>query len=80
MPVQYIKIEPLKTWGPSLNYSIWYVELHGYDDPLHSSKTVQEYTMVRNHHRESNEFYESLPPLSFNYCCYIDIISHEKWN
>ncbi|CAH2042154.1 unnamed protein product, partial [Iphiclides podalirius] len=29
LPVQYIKIVPLLSWGPAYNYTIWYVELHG---------------------------------------------------
>ncbi|CAG0889290.1 unnamed protein product [Darwinula stevensoni] len=31
-PCRFIKIVPLQSWGPSFNYSIWYVELHGIDD------------------------------------------------
>ncbi len=30
--LRYIKIMPLQSWGPSFNYSIWYVELRGTDD------------------------------------------------
>nr|XP_049700727.1 muskelin isoform X2 [Helicoverpa armigera] len=29
LPVQYIKIVPLQSWGPAYNYTIWYVELTG---------------------------------------------------
>ncbi|XP_068620110.1 muskelin [Battus philenor] len=29
LPVQYIKIVPLMSWGPAYNYTIWYVELRG---------------------------------------------------
>lgn len=29
LPVTYIKILPLQSWGPAYNYTIWYVELHG---------------------------------------------------
>ncbi|RVE51419.1 hypothetical protein evm_003974 [Chilo suppressalis] len=29
LPVQYIKIVPLQSWGPAYNYTIWYVELQG---------------------------------------------------
>ncbi|XP_037092841.1 muskelin-like isoform X2 [Pollicipes pollicipes] len=32
-PCQYVKVVPLHSWGPSFNYSIWYVELWGVDDP-----------------------------------------------
>lgn len=24
---------PLMSWGPSFNFSIWYIELHGIEDP-----------------------------------------------
>lgn len=30
-PCRYIKILPLQSWGPSFNFSIWYVELTGID-------------------------------------------------
>ncbi|XP_022814581.1 muskelin [Spodoptera litura] len=29
LPIQYIKIVPLQSWGPAYNYTIWYVELTG---------------------------------------------------
>ncbi|XP_028163273.1 muskelin isoform X2 [Ostrinia furnacalis] len=29
LPVSYIKIVPLQSWGPAYNFSIWYVELQG---------------------------------------------------
>ncbi|XP_063385695.1 muskelin [Cydia fagiglandana] len=29
LPVQYLKIVPLQSWGPAYNYTIWYVELQG---------------------------------------------------
>ncbi|KAL4704274.1 hypothetical protein ACJJTC_016292 [Scirpophaga incertulas] len=29
LPVNYIKIVPLQSWGPAYNYTIWYVELQG---------------------------------------------------
>ncbi|XP_062501613.1 muskelin-like isoform X2 [Corticium candelabrum] len=31
-PCNYIKIVPLLAWGPSFNFSIWYIELHGHDE------------------------------------------------
>ncbi|KAI8056701.1 hypothetical protein BDF22DRAFT_667533 [Syncephalis plumigaleata] len=33
LPCEYIRIEPASAWGQSANISIWYVELHGIDDP-----------------------------------------------
>ncbi|KAL0278114.1 UNVERIFIED_CONTAM: hypothetical protein PYX00_000022 [Menopon gallinae] len=32
VPCRYIKIMPLQCWGPSFNFSIWFVELMGVDD------------------------------------------------
>ncbi|CAH0695734.1 unnamed protein product [Spodoptera exigua] len=29
LPIQYLKIVPLQSWGPAYNYTIWYVELNG---------------------------------------------------
>lgn len=29
LPIQYVKIVPLQSWGPAYNYTIWYVELTG---------------------------------------------------
>ncbi|KCV71755.1 hypothetical protein H696_01176 [Fonticula alba] len=33
LPVKYIKIEPLQSFGPNYNFSIWHVKLHGIDQP-----------------------------------------------
>ncbi|XP_072942576.1 muskelin [Epargyreus clarus] len=32
LPLRYIKIVPIQSWGPSYSYTIWYVELHGIDN------------------------------------------------
>lgn len=32
VPCRFIKIMPLQCWGPSFNFSIWFVELMGIDD------------------------------------------------
>ncbi|XP_034835411.1 LOW QUALITY PROTEIN: muskelin [Maniola hyperantus] len=39
LPVRYIKIVPLQSWGPAYNYTIWYVELQGkiHDDLINSA-------------------------------------------
>ncbi|XP_059059021.1 muskelin [Achroia grisella] len=29
LPIRYLKIVPLQSWGPAYNYTIWYVELRG---------------------------------------------------
>lgn len=31
-PCRYIKIVPIQSWGPSFNFSIWFVKLSGIDD------------------------------------------------
>lgn len=47
IPVRYIKLEPLESWGSNFNYSLWYVELHGDDDPLLiSSETAKFYQVI----------------------------------
>jgi hypothetical protein len=40
-PCRYIKIMPLQSWGPSFNFSIWFVELIGVD-----SLTILSYFSV----------------------------------
>jgi len=32
-PVNFVKIVPLQSWGPSFNYSVWFVALFGDDSP-----------------------------------------------
>ena len=32
-PSRFIKVVPLLSWGPSFNFSIWYVGLQGDDAP-----------------------------------------------
>ena len=32
-PCKYVKIVPIQSWGPSFNFSIWFVELRGDDSP-----------------------------------------------
>ncbi len=31
LPVRFIKIVPIAAWGSNFNFSIWFVELHGWD-------------------------------------------------
>ncbi|XP_053966512.1 muskelin isoform X1 [Anastrepha ludens] len=47
LPVSYIKIVPLLSWGPTFNFSIWYIELHGQDDPMYTSASLKKYNMLR---------------------------------
>lgn len=46
-PVQYISVVPHLSWGPSFNFSIWYLEFHGVDEPKLIRKVLFEYNMVR---------------------------------
>lgn len=46
-PILYVKIMPLLSWGPSFNFSIWYVELHGQDDPMFMGLSLKNYNMAR---------------------------------
>jgi len=47
LPILYLKIVPLLSWGPSFNFSIWYVELHGQDDPMYTSARMKNYNALR---------------------------------
>lgn len=42
----YVQIMPLLSWGPSFNFSIWYVELHGQDDPVYVQESLKGYNTV----------------------------------
>uniref|UniRef100_T1J0F1 Muskelin N-terminal domain-containing protein n=1 Tax=Strigamia maritima TaxID=126957 RepID=T1J0F1_STRMM len=70
-PCRYIKIVPIQSWGPSFNFSIWYVELNGIDewDVVHPCmnwyNTYREKEAIRlclKHFRQHNytEAFESL--------------------
>ncbi|XP_069681633.1 muskelin [Periplaneta americana] len=70
-PCRYIKIMPLQSWGPSFNFSIWFVELTGIDDwevvkpCMDWFNTYREREVVRlclKHFRQHNyqEAFESL--------------------
>ncbi|XP_073845147.1 muskelin 1 [Musca autumnalis] len=47
LPILYIKIVPLLSWGPTFNYSIWYIELMGQDDPMYTSGCLKDYNKLR---------------------------------
>ncbi|XP_067630617.1 muskelin isoform X2 [Eurosta solidaginis] len=47
LPILYMKIVPLLSWGPTFNFSIWYIELHGQDDPMYTSESLKNYNMLR---------------------------------
>lgn len=70
-PISFVKVLPLHSWGPIFNYSIWYVELRGTDEPavvsphLHWFHAYREREAVRlclKHFRQQNysEAFESL--------------------
>ncbi|CAO3610091.1 unnamed protein product [Cunninghamella echinulata] len=42
-PVQYIKIVPVSTFSSNFNYSIWYIEIHGINDPVIIENVIKEY-------------------------------------
>jgi len=44
----YIKIQPIQSWGPSFNFSVWFVELTGDNNP----KLVSECTAWHREYRE----------------------------
>lgn len=46
LPILFVKIVPLLSWGPTFNFSIWYIELHGQDDPMYTSVSLRNYNMV----------------------------------
>ncbi|MGH0119314.1 UNVERIFIED_CONTAM: hypothetical protein FKN15_025785 [Acipenser sinensis] len=70
-PCRFIKIVPLMSWGPSFNFSIWYVELNGIDEPDVVQPCLNWYSKYREqeairlclkHFRQHNytEAFESL--------------------
>jgi len=62
-PCRYIKIVPLMSWGPSFNFSIWHVSLHGIDDQTYVRPRLKWFNNFREqeairlclkHFREKN--------------------------
>ncbi|XP_060835034.1 muskelin [Rhopalosiphum padi] len=47
IPVRYIRLEPLESWGSNFNYSLWYVELHGIDDSHIISSEITRFHQFR---------------------------------
>jgi len=63
VPCRYIKIAAIVSWGPSFNFSIWHVELHGLTSPkvvqpkIHSFLEFKEKEVIRyclKHFRDNN--------------------------
>jgi hypothetical protein len=46
-PCRFIKIVPVQSWGPSFNFSIWYVELVGTQDWDAVKPCIQWYNAFR---------------------------------
>jgi hypothetical protein len=42
----YIKIAPLLAWGANFNFSIWYVEMHGTNEPEVVQRVYRDYVQV----------------------------------
>lgn len=47
IPVIFIQIMPLLSWGTSFNFSIWFVELSGQDDPIFVRSSLRAYNTQR---------------------------------
>lgn len=47
LPIRYIQIMPLFSWGTGFNFSIWYVELLGNDDPVGVDSVLKSYNIER---------------------------------
>ena len=63
-PCRYIKIVPIQSWGPSFNFSIWYVELAGSNDWELVKPCIQWY----NAYREKEAIRLCLKHLRQNQC------------
>jgi len=63
-PCRFIKIVPVQSWGPSFNFSIWYVELVGTQDWEVVKPCIQWY----NAHREREAVRLCLKHLRQNQC------------
>ncbi|GLV40092.1 muskelin [Carabus blaptoides fortunei] len=49
IPIRYIKIVPLVAWGPSFNFTLWFVEFQGIDEPNVIEWNTKYFTMYREH-------------------------------
>ncbi|XP_062544151.1 muskelin isoform X2 [Armigeres subalbatus] len=47
LPIKFIQIVPLLSWGPSFNFCIWYVELLGIEDSIFIMSNLRKYNMLR---------------------------------
>nr|XP_029713847.1 muskelin isoform X1 [Aedes albopictus] len=47
LPIKFLQIVPLLSWGPSFNFCIWYVELLGIEDSIFILSNLRKYNMLR---------------------------------
>uniref|UniRef100_A0AAG5D179 Muskelin N-terminal domain-containing protein n=1 Tax=Anopheles atroparvus TaxID=41427 RepID=A0AAG5D179_ANOAO len=47
LPIKFVQIVPLLSWGPSFNFCIWYVELLGIEDSMFILSNLRKYNMLR---------------------------------
>ncbi|XP_052862316.1 muskelin isoform X3 [Anopheles cruzii] len=47
LPIKFVQIVPLLSWGPSFNFCIWYVELLGIEDSMFILTNLRKYNMLR---------------------------------
>lgn len=49
-PSKFIRIEPSASWGPSFNFSIWYVAFYGCLDEKKVQPSLNSFEMVKTIH------------------------------
>ncbi|KAG8227240.1 hypothetical protein J437_LFUL003971 [Ladona fulva] len=47
LPIRYLKISPLQSWGPSFNFSIWFVRVNGIDSWDIVQRCIRWFNMYR---------------------------------
>lgn len=47
LPLRYIKVLPVLSWGSSFNFSIWHVKLVGIDEPEIVKPCLEWVNMVK---------------------------------
>lgn len=70
--MMFVQVIPLLSYGPSFNFSIWYIELLGLEDELIVSNTLQSYNEQKEKttirlilkHLRSKGFFEAFRTLS----------------
>ena len=69
VPVQFIKLVPVAAWGSNFNFSIWYIELRGWDDPslVAAQSAVYAQQMEREQARAVLKYLRDRPVLQVAY-------------